>query len=365
MTIKELTSYLENLAPPFYQESYDNSGLLTGSMNTDITAALISLDCTESVIEEAIRRNCNLVIAHHPIIFKGLKSLTGKNYIERTIIKAIKNDIAIYAIHTNLDNVTGGVNFKIASLLDLQKTRILAPKSQVIQKLTVFTPLSNSGVLLDALYAAGAGAIGNYDRCSFRSEGKGTFRANEHANPTIGSSGIYEEIEECKIEVIFPSYLKTQVLAGMRKGHVYEEIAYHLSTLENVDTTVGSGAIGELREAMPVQDFLQYLKEKMSLKLIKHTAITTSEIKTVALCGGSGGFLLPQAIGSNADIFITADYKYHEYFDADNKIIIADIGHYESEQYTKELLRDEILKKFTNFASYLSEVNTNPVNYYF
>lgn len=365
MQIKKLLTYLEEIAPLSYQESYDNSGLIVGDKNQEITNVLVSLDSTEDVIDEAKEKNCNLVIAHHPIIFKGLKKLTGKNYIERTIIKAIKNDIAIYACHTNLDNITGGVSFKMAEKLRLKNVKILAPKKELLMKLTVFVPKENTGQLLDALYAAGAGEIGNYSNCSFRTVGKGTFKPNEIANPEIGKRGKYTELDESRIEVIFPKQLQSSVLKAMKDGHVYEEVSYFLQELANEHQLVGSGAIGELEKAMPTLEFMAYLKDSMSLSLIKHTDITKKEIQTVALCGGAGGFLLNNAIASQADIFITSDYKYHEYFDADKKIVIADIGHYESEQFTKELIRDEILKKFTNFATYLSEVKTNPINYFY
>lgn len=365
MRIAELIQFLENWAPLSYQESYDNSGLITGDLSSEISGVLVSLDCIENVVDEAIEKNCNVIVAHHPIIFKGLKKITGKNYIERTIIKAIKNDIALYAIHTNLDNIKGGVNSKIAEKLNLQNTRILSEKTDQLMKLTVFVPTPHTGPLLDALYAAGAGDIGNYSNCSFRTDGMGTFKANQEADPTIGKRGVYEEVNENRVEVIFPAHLKKQVLKGMRDGHIYEEIAYYLSVLTNPLQTVGSGIIGELENETATIDFLQQIKQNLNVSVIKYTTITKPAIRKVAVCGGAGGFLLPHAVGQQADIFITADYKYHEYFDADSKIIIADIGHYESEQFTKELIRDEILKKFTTFATYLSEAKTNPINYLF
>lgn len=366
MRIKDLTAYLEKLAPLSYQESYDNAGLIVGNPNEIITGVLVCLDSTEDVVEEAIQRGCNIIVAHHPIVFKGLKKFTGKNYVERTIIKAIKNDIAIYATHTNLDNVVNGVSFKIAQLLGLQQVRILAPKADLLMKLVVFVPVDNTGQLLDALYAAGAGEIGNYSQCSFRVEGKGTFKPNAQANPVIGQTGgAMEEVEENRIEVIFPAYLKNQILAAMRKGHVYEEVAYYLTILSNENQEVGSGAVGVLPQEIAETDFLAYLKQNMKVSVIRHTSLLNKSIRKVAVCGGAGSFLLGDAIRAGADIFITADYKYHEFFDAENRIIIADIGHYESEQFTKELLKDYICKKFTNFAVHLSETPTNPVKYYY
>ncbi len=365
MTIKDITTYLESFAPLAYQESYDNAGLIVGNASAEVTGVLVTLDSTEEVIDEAIAKGCNLVVAHHPIIFKGLKKLTGKNYIERTIIKAIKNDVAIYATHTNLDSVVGGVNFKIAEKLKLEKVRILAPKSETLMKLVVFVPLSNTKAVLDALHAAGAGVIGNYSHVSFRGEGTGAFRPNEKANPTIGAANVDEEVHENRVEVIFPAYLKNQVLVAMHRTHIYEEVAHDIILLENQNPEVGSGIIGELTNEMSEDAFLVYLKHYMGVSVIRHTKLLGKPIRKVAVCGGSGGFLLGDAIGQSADIFITADYKYHEFFDADNRIIIADIGHYESEQYTKDLLKDYICKKFTNFAVHLSETPTNPINYYY
>lgn len=364
MKIGEVIQYLEKLAPTAHQESYDNAGLIVGNPNDEITGVLVTLDSTEEVIEEAIQKDCNLVIAHHPIVFKGLKRFTGKNYVERTIIKAIKNDVSIYAIHTNLDNVVGGVNFKIAEKLGLQNVKILAPKGDTLMKLVVFVPVERTGQLLDELYKAGAGQIGNYSNCSFRVEGIGTFKPNQAANPFIGQSGVQEEVEENRIEVIFPSFMQGSILAAMRRGHPYEEIAHYVSSLNNNNQEVGSGAIGELAQAIDEKAFLAYLKEKMSVNVIRHTKLLQKPIKRIAVCGGAGGFLLGNAISQKADIFITADYKYHEFFDADNRIIIADIGHYESEQFTKDLLKDYISKKFTNFAVHLSETKTNPIEYY-
>lgn len=364
MKISEVIAHLEKLAPTAYQESYDNAGLIVGNPTDEVKGVLVTLDSTEDVIEEAIQRGCNLVVAHHPIVFKGLKKITGKNYVERTIIKAIKNDIAIYAIHTNLDNVVGGVNFKIAERLGLQNVNILSPKEGILMKLVIFVPTERTGQLLDELYKAGAGQIGNYSNCSFRVEGTGTFKPNNQANPFIGQSGVQEEVEENRIEVIFPSYLQHSILAAMRKGHPYEEIAYYLSSLDNQNQEVGSGAFGMLPQPLSETEFLQFLKEKMNVSVIRHTRLLGKAIQKIAVCGGAGGFLLGDAISQKADVFITADYKYHEFFDADNRIIIADIGHYESEQFTKDLLKDYISKKFTNFAVHLSETITNPIEYF-
>ena len=362
--IKDITNFLELLAPLPFQESYDNAGLIVGDAQVEVTGVLITLDSTEAVVDEAIAKGCNLIIAHHPIVFKGLKKLNGKNYVERTVIKAIKNDIAIYAAHTNLDHVVGGVNFMIAARLRLQNVRILAPKHDTLMKLVSFVPVDDTPKVLDALYSAGVGQIGNYDHCSFLVNGKGTFRPNQNANPHIGTTDTDEEVIENRIEVIFPAHLENQVMTALRKAHPYEEVAYYLTLLQNQHQEMGAGAVGNLPEALPVQDFLAYLKQNMNLNVIRHTAIVKGMIQKIALCGGAGSFLLNHAIRAEADVFITADFKYHEFFDADGRIIICDIGHYESEVFTKELLQRYLSKKFPNFATILSETITNPVNYY-
>ncbi|HWZ21558.1 MAG TPA: Nif3-like dinuclear metal center hexameric protein, partial [Cytophagaceae bacterium] len=359
----EILKQLETFAPLAYQEDYDNCGLITGNMEQEVKGILISLDCVESVVEEAIRENCNLIIAHHPIVFKGLKKINGNTYIERTIIKALKNDIAIYAIHTNLDNVKGGVNFKIAEKLGLENVKILVPKKQLLKKLITFVPAAKKEQLLTALHKAGAGNIGNYSECSYQLDGIGTFKPNEKANPAIGSSNKKETVEEKRIEVVFPFYLESAVVSALYQNHPYEEPAFDLFLLENKDQEVGSGAIGTLPVAMKELDFMIYLKSKMNLSTIRHTSFLGKEIKKVALCGGSGSFLLKNALGAHADAYISADFKYHEFFDAENKIVIADIGHYESEVFTKDLIYDFLIEKFSNIAVRLSKIDTNPISY--
>lgn len=362
--IKEVLTYLENIAPKAYQESYDNSGLIVGNEGNKITGILVSLDCTEEVIKEAIKKKCNLVISHHPIIFRGIKRLTGSNYVERTVANAIRNDIAIYAIHTNLDNVPNGVNDKICNKLGLIDTQILAPKTDNLAKLETFVPPRWTRRVLNALHKAGAGDIGDYSECSFILSGKGTFRPSKKANPRIGKPGTTEIVEEERLEVIFPVYLKGAIVEALRKAHPYEEVAYYLHDLQNFDHHTGSGMVGNLPKPMPARKFLSLLKEKFRLKVVKHTPLVRDKISRVAVCGGAGSFLISKALSAKADIFITADIKYHEFFDADGKIILADIGHYESEVFTKDLLCAILRKKFSTFAVNLSKTNTNPVIYY-
>ena len=361
--IKDVTSHLEQLAPIAYQESYDNAGLLTGDKNWTVTGILVSLDCTETVVDEAIEMKCNLIVAHHPIIFKGLKSLTGKTYVEKTIIKAIKNDIAIYAIHTNLDNVLDGVNKKMGEKLGLKNLKILAPKSNILTKMVTFVPKNEVDKVMDAIHKAGGGNIGNYQNCSFRITGIGTFQPTAKANPHVGEAGKLEQVEEIRAEVIFPAHLEFQILNALIEAHPYEEVAYYLTPLKNKNQDVGAGMIGTLPTPMESKAFLSHVKSMMNTDCVRHTASLSRKISKVALCGGAGSFLLPIAIANGADAYISADFKYHEFFDADGKILIADIGHYESEQFTKELLKEVLDQKFTNFAVYFSKSVTNPISY--
>lgn len=365
MQLSELLDHLETIAPPALQESYDNCGLLTGHRGMDVKAALITLDCTEAVVDEAIAQGCNLIVAHHPIVFSGLKKLNGKNYVERVIIKAIKNDIAIYAIHTNLDNVPAGVNGMICERLGLQNTRILAPKSGLLRKLVTFCPEKQAEAVRSALFAAGGGHIGRYDECSFSAAGTGTFRAGEGTNPFVGEKGQRHSEAEVKIEVIYPVHAESGLLKALREAHPYEEVAYDLFSLVNAWQDAGSGMIGELPEAIALRDFLEKLKKDMKTACIRYTPIAGKTIRKVAVCGGSGSFLVGAAMGAGADVLVTADFKYHQFFDGENRLVIADIGHYESEQFTKELLENLIKKKFPTFAVRLSGIDTNPINYYF
>jgi dinuclear metal center YbgI/SA1388 family protein len=362
--IQQIVEVIEEFAPVSYQEDYDNAGLLTGNSKADCTGVLLSLDCTEAVIDEAIEAGSNLIVCHHPIIFKGLKRLTGSNYVERTIIKAIQNNIAIYACHTNLDNVMEGVNAKIAEKLGLQNTSILSPKGGLLNRLETYVPVGHEDKVRKALFEAGAGHVGNYDLCSFNLEGTGTFRGNENTNPFLGEAGTLSKEKEIKIECIFERYKSGRVLKALFAAHPYEEVAYAVFSMQNINNQVGSGIIGTFSEPFTEQEFLSHLKAVFNLKALKHTTLTGKPIQRVALCGGSGQFLLKHAISSKADAYISADFKYHEYFDAEGKILIADIGHFESEQFTPEIFYEIIQKKFPKFAIRLSKTNTNPVNYF-
>jgi dinuclear metal center YbgI/SA1388 family protein len=363
INIRQVTAFLEEKAPLTWQESYDNCGLLIGNDQQTVSNILVCLDVTEDIITEAIQKNCNLIVAHHPLIFGGIKKITGNNFVERIIIKAIQHNIAIYAIHTNLDNISDGVNAQIAAKLDLINTRILAPKPGTLYKLATYCPVASTEQICEALFANGAGHIGNYDKCAFQTKGTGSYRALEGANPTIGKINSQHFEPETKIEVVFPKHRKNQILAALKEAHPYEEVAFEIFELKNELLDVGAGAIGELKNAMSSEAFLAYLKDSMQLVCIRYTAFSKS-IKTVAVCGGSGSFLLTDAIRNKADVFITGDFKYHEFFNAENNLMIADIGHYESEKFTIELISKWLSEKFANFAVIFTETNTNPVKYY-
>ena len=361
--IRQVTEFLETVAPRAYQESYDNSGLLTGSPEWEVSGVLVTLDCLEAVVDEAIRLKNNLIVAHHPILFRGQKKLTGETYVERTLIKAIKNDIAIYAIHTNLDNVPDGVNRKIAERIGLARLKILDPRKDTLLKLVTFIPTTHAGPVIQALNDAGAGNIGRYKNCSFQVIGTGSFQPGEGALPFSGTKGELEKVEEVRVELIFPSHLERTVMNALIKSHPYEEVAHFITRLENENQDVGAGLVGELSQSEEPMAFLQRLKVAMNTSCIRHSALPSSPIKKVAVCGGSGSFLLPRAITAGADVFVTSDFKYHEFFDAEGKIMIADIGHFESEQFTKELLQEVLREKFSNFAINFSGTVTNPISY--
>jgi len=365
MLVKEITAAIEEAAPLIYQEGYDNCGIQIGIPGQEVTGVLLCLDVTEAIVDEAMERGCNMIVAHHPLIFSGIKKITGRNYVERVIQKAIKNDICIYAAHTDLDNVKHGVNAKIAEKLGLTDARILAVKSNTLSKLYTYGPLPSLEVVREALFAAGAGQIGLYTECSYQSGGTGTFRPGAQANPAIGAAGGNREyVEEAKIEVLVPIDREQAVLSALFQSHPYEEVAYELVALKNTNQDIGAGMIGVLPQPLEETAFLAFLKSQMKTGCIRHTQLTGRKISRVALCGGAGSFLLGDAIKQGADIFITGDYKYHQFFDAEGKIVIADIGHYESEQFTPEIFEALLKKKFPNFAILLSNLSTNPVNYF-
>lgn len=363
MKISEITQELEKLAPLTYAEGFDNVGLLVGNPNAKITKILVTLDTLESVVDEAIEKGANLIVSFHPIIFSGMKKITGKNYVERVVQKAIKHDINIYATHTALDNSQFGVNHQISKQLNLKNTQILIPQQDTLRHLVTYVPLEAAEKLRNALFEAGAGFIGNYDNCSFNIKGTGTYRPVAGANPYKGEIGKTEFSEEERISIVFNKHRENEIFRALREAHPYEEIAYELFQLENTNQNIGMGMIGELENEMDEAEFLNYLKEKMQTQCIRHSKLLKKKIKKVAVLGGSGSFAISNAKHNGADVFITADLKYHDFFQAENQILLTDIGHYESEQFTKDLLTAYLSEKFPNFAVLKSEINTNPVHY--
>ena len=363
MTIRDVANHLEEIAPLNYAEDFDNVGLLVGDFNTKVTGVLVTLDTLEQTVEEAIQKNCNLIVSFHPIIFGGLKKLNGKSYVERVVLKAIKNDIAIYATHTALDNSKVGVSAKMCEVLGLQNTQILIPKKSIIKKLITYVPKEEAEDLRAKLFEAGAGNIGNYSEASFNFDGIGTFKGNENSNPSLGEKGQQEQEEETCIQVIFEAKDESSVIHALMTNHSYEEVAYQIISTENIHQDVGMGMIGELTEAMTEKDFLKSIKMTFHSGCVKHSTLLNKPIKKVAVLGGAGSFAITNAIRQKADVYISADFKYHDFFKAEGKILLADVGHYESEQFTKNLLVEYLTKKFTSFAVVLSEKSTNPIYY--
>ena len=363
MRIKEITNYIEELAPLSYAEDFDNVGLLIGSYNSEVKGVLVTLDTLEETVDEAITKNCNLIISFHPIIFDGLKKINGNSYVERVAIKAIKNDIAIYATHTALDNSRKGVSAKMCEIIGLVNTKILIPKKGIIKKLTTYVPTKDADSLRSSLFEVGAGDIGNYDQCSFNTSGESTFKGNQNSNPILGKKGKLHKEKETQISLIFESKNETRILNKLFEIHPYDEVSYELLTTQNEHQDIGIGMIGELSQEMNEKDFLLYLKKTMKTDLIRYSELINRKIKKVAVLGGSGSFAILNAKRAGADAYISADFKYHDFFKAEREILLADIGHYESEQFTKTLLVDYLTKKFSNFAIVLSQKSTNPIYY--
>lgn len=364
MKLKELTSFLDSAVPLSFQEGYDNSGLQVGLPDREISSALICLDVTDEVLNEAGYTGCDVIISHHPLIFTGIKQLTGRNATERLLLKAVKQDVAVYSAHTNLDVVENGVSSRMADKLGLVNRMVLAPLKNRLLKLVTFVPEAYIDKVREALFNAGAGVIGGYDRCSFVSPGTGSFRAGENTNPFTGEIGKDHFEKEIRLETILFSHIKGKVVRALADSHPYEEPAFDLYPLENENIAAGLGCVGELKEAVEGKVFLSMLRETFGARSIRHSALPAGKIRKVALCGGAGGSLTGDAISSGADAFVTGDIRYHTFFEADGRIMLADIGHYESEKFSAEILYSLITKKFPTFALRFSEVNTNPINYF-
>ncbi|MBO7570890.1 MAG: Nif3-like dinuclear metal center hexameric protein [Bacteroidales bacterium] len=364
MKVKELVSELERFAPPSLQENYDNAGLNVGFPEDDIAGVLICIDVVPEVVDEAIAKHCNMIVSHHPLIFPNIKRITGSNNVEKSIIKALQNNISIYCGHTNFDKAQNGVSMKMCEKLGLKNCSVLDPEVGLLRKIAVYVPQQQVEVVRQAMFLAGAGTIGNYDECSFNVDGTGTFRAGEGCNPFVGAIGERHHENEVKVEVVCPSYLQSKVVSAMLKVHPYEEPAFDIYRIENQWNSIGLGAVGELEDEIIEEELLAKVKQEFNVGNIRHSAPTGRKVRRIAVCGGSGASFIRTAIAMNADAFITADIKYHDWFLAEGKILLLDIGHYESEQFTKEIFYDVIVKKSINFATYFSDINTNPINNY-
>jgi len=371
MKIKNIIEALDRLAPPMLQEDYDNAGLIYGDPEKDVDGALICLDITEAIIEEAINNNCQLIISHHPLIFRSIKKLNAYHFTGRILIKAIQEDISICCIHTNLDNIRSGVNNILSEKLELENCRILKPQKGLLKKLVTFCPdihLSDGSYVPDvvrsALFNAGAGYIGNYDSCSFNITGEGTFRGLEGTDPFIGTKGELTSQKEIRVEIVFPAYNQVRILEALLLSHPYEEVAYDIYPLDNLFEGAGAGMIGDLAVPSKETDLLGFVKDQLRLPFIEHSAFLNKKVSRIAICGGAGSFLIQDAIKAHAEVFLTGDLKYHDYFEADGKILLADIGHYESEQFTIDLLYEYLIKIFNNFAFQKTKLKTNPINYF-
>ncbi|WP_298951217.1 Nif3-like dinuclear metal center hexameric protein [uncultured Nonlabens sp.] len=363
MKIKDVISHLEQLAPRHYAEDFDNTGLLTGDKNTALSGILVTLDCLENVVDEAIEKNCNLIVSFHPIIFSGLKHLQPSDYVRSTVVKAIKNDIAIYATHTALDVTKGGVSYRMAQEMGLNNVKTLLPKSQLIKKMVTYIPSHSFEEVKEALFNAGAGSLGNYTECSFSVSGTGTFKGNEDSNPKIGEKLNRENVKEKMLSITFLPHLESAIKTALIHSHPYEEVSFEISTLENNYQNIGMGTIGELPESLSPEEFLQKTKTVFNTGVVRSSLSRKRNIKKVALLGGSGAFAIKNAIQSGADAYITADLKYHDFFHGQD-ILLCDVGHYESEQFTKNLLHEYLTEKFSSFAVLCAQARTNPVNYF-
>lgn len=363
MTVQEIVQYLEELSPLSYAEGFDNVGLLVGEPYQHVSGVLVSLDTLEVIVDEAIEKNCNMIVSFHPIIFSAMKRITGKTYVERVVMKALRHNIAIYSMHTALDNMFEGVNSALCDALSLKDRSILIPQKNTLKKLVTYVPVSHADLVRKALFKAGAGAVGNYSDCSFSVEGTGTFKAGEGTSPYVGKPNELHREREERVEVIFPKHIQSHLLHNLKQSHPYEEVAFDVFSLDNECNRIGMGMIGTLSEVMPERAFLEYVKDKLGTPCIRHSDFTGKKISRVAVLGGSGAFAIEAAIACGADAYVSSDFSYHEFFKAEKKILLADVGHYESEQFTKKLLFEYLRKKIPNFAVILSEQSTNPIKY--
>jgi dinuclear metal center YbgI/SA1388 family protein len=363
MKVRDVAKIIEELAPLGYQEGYDNSGLSVGSPNMEVSGILICFDVTEKVVDEAIQKGANLIVSHHPVIFSGLKSITGRNAVERIVLKAIQHNIALYAAHTNLDSVYGGVNDRLCQILGLKNCKVLSPLKGQLVKVVTYVPELHANQVREAMFSAGAGTIGGYDSCSFNSNGRGSFKASAGANPFVGKVGQLHFEPEIRIEVICPRIVVSEVVAQLVEAHPYEEPAYDIIPVENDLSTVGIGMIGDLEVPFETTYFLEMVKEKLGCEVLRYTNPHKIKVTKVAVCGGSGASFASLAVARGADVLVTGDVKYHSFLDYQEKLLLVDAGHFETERFTIDIFYDFITEKIANFAVYKTNQVDNPVNY--
>ncbi|MFL2594742.1 MAG: Nif3-like dinuclear metal center hexameric protein [Flavobacteriaceae bacterium] len=363
MKIHQIIQILEEWAPLHYAEDFDNVGLLVGNPKDEVGGVLVTHDCLEEVVDEAIERNCNLIVCFHPILFKGLKRFTGNSHVVRAVRKAIKNDVVIYAIHTALDNQAYGVSFGLSQALGLTNTSVLLPKENTLKKLNYYVPKAQAEHVRNALFAAGAGKLGNYDECSFSSGGEGSFRPSQNSTPYVGKKGERHIEDELQIQMVFQKHLASQIIEALLSCHPYEEVAYEITSIENSNPNLGMGMIGDLPKSMKPSSFLDFVKKTLGTPTLRHSHLGANTIERVAVLGGSGSFAIQAAKSKKADAYITADLKYHDFYEGNQRFLLVDAGHYETEQHTKKLILNHLTEKLPNFAILLSEVDTNPIKY--
>lgn len=363
MKIHQIIQILEKWAPLHYAEDFDNVGLLVGNPKDEVGGVLVTHDCLEEVVDEAIERNCNLIVCFHPILFKGLKRFTGNSHVVRAVRKAIKNDVVIYAIHTALDNQAYGVSFGLSQALGLTNTSVLLPKENTLKKLNYYVPKAQAEHVRNALFAAGAGKLGNYDECSFSSGGEGSFRPSQNSTPYVGKKGERHIEDELQIQMVFQKHLASQIIEALLSCHPYEEVAYEITSIENSNPNLGMGMIGDLPKSMKPSSFLDFVKKTLGTPTLRHSHLGANTIERVAVLGGSGSFAIQAAKSKKADAYITADLKYHDFYEGNQRFLLVDAGHYETEQHTKKLILNHLTEKLPNFAILLSEVDTNPIKY--
>ncbi|MBI4536287.1 MAG: Nif3-like dinuclear metal center hexameric protein [Ignavibacteriae bacterium] len=367
MTVREIQDVIEHWAPREIAWGQDNVGLQIGNPASRLLGILIALDVTEKIITEARRHRANLIISHHPLLFKAPRSITPRNQVGRCIDALVKSGIALYSAHTNLDFAHGGTSWAIAEALGLTAVDFLYKPYKVQRKIVTFVPTDHVDRVAVAMAEAGAGRIGNYDNCSFRMLGTGTFKANERANPVVGSKNVLEKVAETRLEMVVDQWLVPGVLKALKQAHPYEEVAHDVYPTENESDAFGMGIIGMLVRPMTLKSLLALIKKKLGARALRCTGSLNHKVSRIAACGGSGSELLDEAVRARADAFITADVKYHTFHDANGRIALIDAGHYETEhlvvQTMAKKLAQEMRRMRIHVPVFASRTSTNPIVY--